>query len=80
MTPSEILDTFFAAGAACDVDALTDLFAQRAVWDDRIDNDPMGGLYEGREAIRANLLEPLIQFLPEGITTSVERTIEAGNR
>lgn len=79
MQAAEIIATFFEAGAARDLDALTRLFAENARWDNRIDDDPMGGLHEGREAIRTNLLEPLFEFLPEGICTSIERIIESGN-
>jgi ketosteroid isomerase-like protein len=79
MQPVEIIAAFFNAGAACDLDTLTRLFAENARWDNRIDDDPMGGLYEGRATIRRNLLEPLFEFLPEGISTSIERVIETGD-
>lgn len=78
MTPERVVEAFFSAGAAGDLETLTRLFAEDAVWDNRIDGDPMGGLYEGRAAIRADLLEALFQFLPDGISTSVERTIVSG--
>ena len=79
MTLVDTVTAFFAAGATGDLDALTEFFAEDAIWDNRIDNDPMGGLYEGRDAIRTELLELLFQFLPNGITTTIERIIESGN-
>jgi ketosteroid isomerase-like protein len=78
MKPTEIIAAFYAAGAICDLDAITALFSKNAVWDNRIDDDPMGGLYEGREMIRTGLLEPLFQFLPGGIKTHIERVLETG--
>jgi len=77
MSPTEIVTAFFEAGTTGDAKALIGFFAEDAVWDNRIDNDPMGGVYEGRDAILAELLEPLFQFLPNGITTTIERTIES---
>ena len=79
MKPAQIVSEFYAAGAAGDLDALHALFAEDAVWDNRIDDDPMGGLYEGRESIRRELLERLFRFLPGGIQTTVERVLESGD-
>ncbi len=77
MTKQEVVQAFYDAGESGDVDALAAFFAEAAVWDNRIDGDVMGGLYEGRDAIREGLLLPLFQFLPDGISTRVERMLEA---
>ena len=79
MTCRERVEAFYTAGSGGDVGALASFFAEDAVWDNRIDADPMGGLYEGRTAIRDGLLTPLFQFLPEGISTSIERMVEEGS-
>ena len=79
MEPAEIITTFYAAGENGNLDEIIALFAEEAVWDNRIDDDPMGGVYEGREAIRANLIEPLFGFLPGGISTNIERILDAGD-
>ncbi len=79
MTPTELVEAFYAAGTSGDVDKLAGFFAEDAVWDNRLDDVPMGGVYEGREAIRQGLLTPLFQFLPGGISTEVERLIESGD-
>lgn len=76
MTPIELVEAFYAAGTGGDVAALAAFFAEDAVWDNRIDDNPMGGLYEGRAAIQSGLMEPLFQFLPQGISTDVERIFE----
>ncbi|HEY5646088.1 MAG TPA: nuclear transport factor 2 family protein [Pseudomonadales bacterium] len=73
MSPIEVVEAFYAAGTGGDVDALAAFFTADAVWDNRIDDDPLGGLHEGRAAIRDLLLSPLFQFLPAGIHTTVER-------
>ena len=77
MTPTELVEAFYAAGTSGDVEKLAGFFAENAVWDNRLDDVPMGGVYEGREAIREGLLGPLFQFLPGGIHTEVERILEA---
>jgi ketosteroid isomerase-like protein len=79
VTKKEVVEAFYAAGTGGDVDALTAFFSEDAVWDNRIDEDLMGGLYEGREAIREGLLTPLFQYLPGGISTGVERLLEVGD-
>lgn len=79
MTPTEVVQAFYAAGTGADVDKLAGFFAEDAVWDNRIDDDPMGGLYEGRDGIHSGLLGPLFQFLPQGIRTEIERIIESEN-
>lgn len=79
MKPTEIITQFYASGASNDIDSIISLFTENAVWDNRIDNDPLGGLYEGRNEIRSRLIEPLFQYLPAGITTDVERVLEAGD-
>jgi ketosteroid isomerase-like protein len=77
MTSTELVQAFYAAGSSGDAKKLTGFFAEDAIWDNRIDDDPMGGLYEGRDAIRSGLLESLFQYLPEGISTEVERLMES---
>ena len=77
MTPTELVEAFYAAGTSGDVEKLTGFFAENAVWDNRLDDVPMGGVYEGRDAIREELMTPLFQFLPNGINTEIERIIEA---
>ena len=77
MSPTELVEAFYAAGTSGDVEMLAGFFAREAVWDNCIDNDPMGGMYEGREAIRDGLLGPLFQFLPGGIHTEVARMLES---
>jgi ketosteroid isomerase-like protein len=78
VTNRERVEAFYSAGGGVDVEALALFFAENAVWDNRIDEDPMGGVYEGRAAIRDGLLTPLFQFLPNGISTSIERMVEEG--
>lgn len=77
MKPTEIIKQFYASGASGDIDNIMSLFSENAVWDNRIDDDPLGGLYEGRSEIRTGLIEPLFQYLPGGITTDIERVLEA---
>lgn len=77
MTPIELVEAFYAAGTSGDVETLAGFFAEDAVWDNRLDDVPMGGVFEGRDAIRSGLLEPLFQFLPGGISTEVERIFES---
>lgn len=79
MSRQKTVEAFYAAGTGGDVDALAAFFAGNAVWDNRIDGDPMGGLYEGIGAIRDGLLTPLFRFLPDGISTSIERLLETGD-
>jgi ketosteroid isomerase-like protein len=76
MRPAEIIAKFYAAGASGDLETITSLFSADAVWDNRIDDDPLGGVYEGREMIRSALIEPLFRFLPHGIQTTIERVLE----
>ncbi len=79
MSKREIVEAFYAAGAGGGVEALMAFFAEDAVWDNRIDDDPMGGIYEGRQNIHDRLISPLFQFLPGGISTTVERFVEEGS-
>ncbi len=75
MTARDVVHAFYAAGAAGDLAALMALFDLNAVWDNRIDDNPLGGRFEGLQDIREKLLEPLFEYLPQGIETEVERII-----
>ena len=79
MKPPEIVTACYAAGEAGDLEAIAGFFAEHAVWDNRISDDPMGGVYDGLASIRAGLLEPLFSFLPDGIKTEIERVVESGD-